>query len=164
MKKILTNFVYIIIILSIFFVVPFFKAKGKVFHDKNLILLNENSNPNLSLNLKVYYFWATWCSVCESNLAMNKFSYTYLRKLGFEFISVEEGSNGEKFTKEYIEKNQIPFPVYLSTKEFLAKNQIEAYPTTFFVNQKNEIAFFDTGMITPIGIIFRIFFMKIFYV
>ena len=163
MKKTLTNLVYIFFILAILLLVPMFKANGRIFHNHKLTLLNQNSNPNLNQKLKIYYFWATWCSVCESNLRMNKFSYNYLRELGFEFISIEEGSNGEKFTKEYIEKNQIPFPVYLSTKEFLQENQVEAYPSTFFLNQKNEIAFFDTGIITPIGILFKILYMKLFF-
>ncbi len=164
MKKFFINSFYILILFSIFFLVPIFKAKGKIFKNQELILLNENSKPNLNSKFKIYYFWATWCGVCESNLLMNKFSYNYLRSLGFEFISIEEGSNGEKFTKEYMDKNQIYFPVYLSNKEFLLTNHVEAFPTTFFINQKNEIAFFDTGIITPLGIIFRILYMKIFYV
>lgn len=160
MKKILSNSIYILVILAILFFVPFMKAKGKIFKEENLVLLNQTSSIEQTPKIKIIYFWATWCTVCEANQKMNIFTYNYLRNLGFDFISYEEGSNGERYTKDFIQKNQIPYPVFLASKNFLESNEVNSFPTTFFLNNKNQIVFIDTGLITPLGVIFRILLMK----
>jgi hypothetical protein len=93
---------------------------------------------------------------------MIKFYEKYLNsKLNSEFISIEEGSSGDKYLQDYIDKNQIEFKVLKATPNLLQKNFIESYPTTLFINSENKIVFSEIGIITPFGIFLRLLLLNI---
>ena len=155
MKSLSKNFLFIFFIVSFFIFISFFRAGKRNFHSEDL-------NHLFVKNNKIIYFWATWCSVCQTNLGMIKFYEKHFNsKFNSEFISIEEGSNGDKYLQDYISKNEIEFKVLKATPGLLRKNFIESYPTTLFINSENKIIFSEIGIITPLGIFFRLLLLNI---
>ncbi len=145
-------------ILVFLVLISYFRASGKDFILEEPIqeIVNLRKSDLKAKTNKVIYFWTTWCSVCQSNLPLFKFSYKILeKKLNTEFYTVDDISNGVDFTKQYIEKNEIEFPVYIGNEELYRKNFVKGFPTILFLNEKNRVIFSDTGIITPIGIFLR---------
>jgi thiol-disulfide isomerase/thioredoxin len=163
-KKVLEYSFYILIVLSFTFALSFFNGGGRkfVFNPSEYSLLTDaNISSDFQSKNKVIYFWATWCSVCQTNLPLFKTSYTMLNgKYNTEFISIEEGGDTPEYVKKYIAKHEMNMPTYFGNQNLLQANKINAFPTTLFVNQKNEIKFIDTGIMNPLSIWIRILFLS----
>jgi thiol-disulfide isomerase/thioredoxin len=108
---------------------------------------------------KVVYFWATWCGVCKA--------YSYLlreniKMLGKDtvFISIVEDEQSKEL-QQYLVDHKIQYPVFSGNYEMLKDWGISAFPTTVFLNAKDEVVFFDTGIISPISFWFRSLLMKV---
>ena len=162
-RKILEYSFYILVVLCFTFLLSLFNGNGRklIFQPADYPLLTESKiSPEFNQKNKVIYFWATWCSVCQTNLNLFKSSYSMLNgKYNTEFISVEEGGGNASYVKKYIEKNEINFPTVFGNQALLEANKIYAFPTTVFVNEKNEIKFIDTGIMNPLSIWIRILFL-----
>ena len=163
-KKILEYTFYILVLLVFTFLLSMFNGGGKklVLNPSELPVLTETQIPEDFKNKnKVIYFWATWCSVCETNLPLFKTSYSLFNgKWDTEFISIEEGGGTPEHVKQYIDKHGVTFPTLFGNQKVLEANKINAFPTTIFVNSKNEIKFIDTGIMNPLSIGVRIFFLN----
>ncbi len=163
-KKVLEYSFYILVILVFTFLLSLFNGGGRklVLNPTELSLLTDVQIPEDFPNKnKIIYFWATWCSVCETNLPLFKTSYSIFNgRLNTEFISIEEGSGTPEHVKKYIDKHGIAFPTLFGNQRILEANKINAFPTTLFVNSKNEIKFIDTGIMNPLSIWVRILFLN----
>ncbi|MCB1156523.1 MAG: TlpA family protein disulfide reductase [Leptospiraceae bacterium] len=107
---------------------------------------------------KVLYFWATWCGVCRLNLPLFKNAYSFLgSNSNTLLLSIEEGGSGKEALKTYMEKNQIHFPVYIAGKNLLENWKVEGFPTTIYLNEKDEVKFIDIGILNPFTFYFRYF-------
>ncbi len=104
---------------------------------------------------KVVYFWATWCTVCKA------YSYILpknLKLLGENtlFLSIVEDEDSN-VVKEYVQAHNIHYPVIQGKYDVFRDWGVNAFPTTIFLNQKDEVLFFDTGIISPISFWIRSF-------
>jgi thiol-disulfide isomerase/thioredoxin len=162
--KVLEYSFYILVVLCFTFALSFFNGGGRKFYfnpSEYPILTESTIPPDFQNKNKVIYFWATWCSVCETNLPLFKSSYSMLNgRYNTEFISVEEGGATPEHVKKYIEKNGITFPTVFGNQVLLEANKVHAFPTTLFVNSKNEIKFIDTGIMNPLSIWIRVLFLN----
>ncbi len=163
-RKILEYSFYILVVLCFTFALSFFNGGGRKFYfnPADYYLLTETGIPAEFQNKnKVIYFWATWCSVCQTNLPFFKSSYAMLNgKYNTEFISIEEGGDTPEYVKKYLEKNNMTLPTFFGNQTLLLANKINAFPTTLFVNSKNEVKFIDTGIMNPLSIWIRILFLS----
>jgi thiol-disulfide isomerase/thioredoxin len=161
MKK---NLFFLFALLFFIILLSFFRAIGKTFiiSEPFIEISNIKHSDLKGKTNKIIYFWTTWCSVCQSNLPLMKFSYQFLEnRLNTKFFSFDDASNGIDFTKRYLEKNEIEFPVYIGSEEFYRKNFVYGFPTILFINESDKVIFSDTGIITPIGIFLRMLFVAL---
>ncbi len=106
----------------------------------------------------VIYFWASWCGICKTYspvLAMN------LKLLPSDsiFISVEEGEATPK-EREALIRDLSQFPVFRGNYHLLHEFDVQAFPTTVFLNGNRDILFSDTGIISPVGFWLRGFLLR----
>ncbi|MCB1188986.1 MAG: TlpA family protein disulfide reductase [Leptospiraceae bacterium] len=112
---------------------------------------------------KVIYIWAVWCGVCKANLPILKFNNQLFGKVfNISFISVEEGSTGKIEINRYIQNQNINFPVILGNEDLLKRLDVNSFPTTIFINSKDEVLFVDSGIINPISYFLRMLFTNLF--
>lgn len=163
-RKIIEYSIYVLVILIFTFILSLFNGSGRRFSfnpSAHQLLSTTNISKEFDSKNKVVYFWATWCGVCQTNLPLFKASYSLLgASKNIEFISIEEGSGTPEHVKKYIDKYEISFPTFFGDPKLLEENKISAYPTTLFVNSKNEVKFIDTGIMNPLSIWIRIFFLN----
>lgn len=117
----------------------------------------EIQNPNRPT---IHYFWAIWCTVCKVNEPFLKASIKTLNPKNIHFVSWEEGSSPQEKVLQYIQENQIPYPVALATPQLLSQAKVQGFPTTIFTDSQGRVRFVDTGLLTPIGFWIRIFFLE----
>ncbi len=108
----------------------------------------------------VLYFWATWCPVCKTNIPF--LNWTYKFGLSGEnpntiFLTILIDKENIHQVKKIIQQKDIQFPVLLGNNELAKKYRISSYPTTYFINKNGNIKSQDSGLITPLGIWWRIF-------
>lgn len=163
-KKIIEYSFYVIIVLVFTFLLSMFNGGGRKLqlnHSDYLLLTDKQISKEFPNKNKVIYFWATWCSVCQTNLPFFKASYSMLNdSWNTEFISIEEGGGTPDHVKKYMDKHEITFPTLFGNQNLLETNKINAFPTTLFINSNNEIKFIDTGIMNPLSIWIRIFFLN----
>jgi thiol-disulfide isomerase/thioredoxin len=110
----------------------------------------------------VIYFWAVWCKVCEINFPFFQTNYSNFQNSNIQILSIEEGMSGKQKLKNYLNKKQINYPVIIGTQELLYQSNINAFPTTIFINSKGKVVFVDTGILNPISFYFRLLLLEIF--
>ncbi|MBE7410695.1 MAG: TlpA family protein disulfide reductase [Leptospiraceae bacterium] len=160
-EKIFKIFGYLIVFLTISIVISFFRGGGK----PNLEILgklSENSilqNDNSLKQVKVWYFWATWCGVCKLNQPFIKSNYSFFKDKIY-FLSIEEGESKENL-EAYIQKNNIDFPVFQGSPEILKSFEIKGFPTTLFLDKNNQIVFSDSGILNPVSFYLRIIWIQL---
>ncbi|MCE9499924.1 MAG: redoxin family protein [Leptospira sp.] len=167
--KILNKKFYSYTLLFIFLLIAslgfaFLSGKGQSIEFSQLNNLNFANGTRfdpaiLDKKKKVFYFWATWCSTCSTNLPFIKTNYNYLSRFtDIAFVSIEEGDSKAELDK-YMQEKNITFPVLFGNAEILKRWNIGLYPTTLFVNEKNEVRFVDTGIVNPLSFWVRLLFL-----
>lgn len=159
-KKFFSYTGYFLLFLIISLSIAYFKGGTKVDSKKmDAGFSIEKLNSGLKENkIKVLYFWATWCGACKLNLPFIKFNYFFLKDQIY-FLSIEEGESRDELER-YIKSNNIHFPVIAGSPELLKNFEISAFPTTLFLNNKNEIVFSDSGILNPISFYLRVIFSR----
>jgi thiol-disulfide isomerase/thioredoxin len=92
-------------------------------------------------------FWATWCGPCVAGMPAMKKLYADYHDKGLEIIGVSldepEADGGLKALKEFVEKNQIPWPQYYQGKnwdgEFSSSWGIGGIPAVFVVGRDGKL-------------------------
>lgn len=164
MKKSAEYLFYILILLGFTLGLAVYKANG---YKANIELQKmQTAGPvplsNKSGSNKIVYFWATWCGVCKANEAFIKKNYSWFNgRLNAELYSVEEGSGEKEKVEEYIKEHELPYPVIIGNEKFLQENGITGFPTTLFINSKNEVKFVDMGILNPISFYIRLILLNI---
>lgn len=93
-------------------------------------------------------FWATWCSVCKSELKDIEELYQEYGKNEKDVIFL--GVNDENLQKvtEYLTENDYNFPTVID-KKLMEKYQIRAFPTIFIIDKVGNIHKYAIGAIPP---------------
>lgn len=93
-------------------------------------------------------FWATWCGPCVAEMPHMKDLYRTLKGEGVEFIGISldqpEEKGGLTALKEYVHKNEVPWPQYYQGKgwdgDFSRAWGINSIPALFVVDADGKLA------------------------
>lgn len=88
-------------------------------------------------------FWATWCGPCVSEMPSIQNLYDSLKDedLSFLLISDEDGET----VRDFMEKKQFSFPVYLRGPDVPIVFESDAIPTTFIIDRDGRIVLKHVG-------------------
>ncbi len=153
---------YIFLFLVISLAISFFRGGSKVnsSHLKEIRGEEALKFENSGNQIKVLYFWATWCGVCKVNLPFIKSNYSFFKDKIY-FLSIEEGQSREELEK-YIQMNEINFPVVQGSPAVMNNFDVSGFPTTLFINGKNQVVFSDSGIVNPVSFYLRIIWLQLF--
>lgn len=104
------------------------------------------------------HFWATWCKICE-------FEHSTIKSLAQDYSVFTVASQSGSLTevKQFIQEKQLDFPVILDPNgEAFSEWGGVGYPTSFIVNENNEVEFVEAGFTTELGLRTRLFLAKLF--
>ena len=134
-KNILVN---IILFSGIYFTIHFYQTysvvkgsapslEGVLLKTDKVIVLAEISKPVL------VHFWATWCAVC-------KFEHPSINRIAKDFsvISVASQSGSADQVLQFLEQNNISYPVLMDKQGDISKDwRISGFPTSFIIDKNN---------------------------
>ncbi len=89
-------------------------------------------------------FWATWCGPCRMEIpGYIELQEKYQDDLVVVGISVDAPPRGASLVKSFVAKNNINYPIVMSTDEvleaFAGDRPINAIPTTFIIDRDGNI-------------------------
>jgi peroxiredoxin len=117
---------------------PDFKVKAS---DGSVIELSKLKGKVVVIN-----YWATWCGPCKLEIPGFINVYNDYKSKGLEIVGVSVDESGWSVVKPFLAKANITYPVVLADKTLKsAYGQIDAIPTTFFVNRKGMIVDHHVG-------------------
>ncbi len=99
----------------------------------------------------VVYFWATWCGVCDvqagaiSSLHENSGD-------DLDVISVALQYQNPQQIEDYVDDNDIDFPVYLGTDAVANAFEVDTFPTIYIIDDNLQIRHGLVGYTTRFGI------------
>lgn len=108
----------------------------------------------------ILHFWATWCSVCKVNIPTFRWLHSSYNKDPI-FLSVVADSQRINTIKALKQNKQINYPILLAKPHILRDYRIQKYPTTYFIDAKGRIAAKDAGYLSPIGLWWRSFWVRL---
>jgi thiol-disulfide isomerase/thioredoxin len=108
----------------------------------------EVSITTLRGKIVVVSFWATWCGPCVAEMPRMKELYAQYHERGVEFIGVSldvpEEEGGLARLKQFVQKNQIPWPQYyqggVGENTFSATWGVNEIPAVFVIDADGKLA------------------------
>jgi len=103
--------------------------------DKTLINVENYRGKVVLIN-----FWATWCPPCRKEIPYLVRLYKEFGDKGFMVLGISVDEGGERVVKNFVEKQEIPYPVMLATDEVLRKfGGIAGVPYSFLVDKNGNV-------------------------
>jgi thiol-disulfide isomerase/thioredoxin len=112
--------------------------------------------------VRIITIFGTWCPNChDSAIYLKELHAKYAKKglsiVGLAFEITGDFDRDAKQVRRYIERHDTPYPILLagvSDKEKASKtlpilDRVRSYPTTIFLNSKNEVINIHTGFSGP---------------
>lgn len=98
------------------------------------------------------HFWATWCPICRTEDG----SIHGLAK-DYQVLSIATNSGDEQEIRQYLEENELDFPVMLDESGVLGNRWgVKGVPSSFVVDSSGEIRSVAVGYTTGIGLRIRL--------
>ena len=88
-------------------------------------------------------FWATWCIPCLAEMKSLQNLYDSFKIENVQFLMVS--NEDEKTVREFLEKKQFTFPVYLAKDALPQIFKSEGIPATFILNRDGAVIFKHIG-------------------
>ncbi|GEM_PF-2213501 len=86
----------------------------------------------------VVNFFTTWCEPCRKELPdLIKLARRY-RSKGVDVIGVSLDKSGGRALRPFLEKINIPYPIYLASQSLMDTLKIDAIPATCFYNKHGK--------------------------
>jgi len=103
------------------------------------------------------HFWATWCRVCE-------FEHGNISRIAADYpvVGIASQSGSLADVASYVEKHEVTYPILVSNGENAQRWGITGYPTSFIVDENNEITFTEVGFTSEMGLRFRLWWASMF--
>jgi peroxiredoxin len=98
----------------------------------------------------ILHFWATWCGACRSEFSMLNDLQSALPKDTVLLTVVADGSNPA--LAEFTQEHQLTYPILKADDETISQFQVNAFPTTYFIDPGGVIASRSVGMMTRWGV------------
>ncbi len=151
--------VFLLAVVLMFCFAPL-SVQGQFVFDENPLIgkqaqdftLNTTSGQTISLNEyrqnapAIVFFWATWCPHCRDELRTLAKESEHFAKSGIKIVlvNVEESP---RLVKSFMEKINLPYPVFLDEKSEISEQYgIIGLPTLFFVDKNGVIAGMEHGL------------------
>ena len=102
------------------------------------------------------HFWASWCPVC-------KLEQSSIQSISVEHrvITIAMTSGEAEEVKAYMQQENLQFPVINDPEGRLARQfGVRAVPSSFIIDENNNILFRETGFTTETGLRFRLWLAK----
>lgn len=98
------------------------------------------------------HFWATWCKVCKlEESSINALADDY------PVITIASQSGSYQDVKKFKTDHALKFPIIVDQNGVFAKQWgVVGYPSSFVIDENNEIRFAEVGFTTEWGLRFRI--------
>ena len=114
------------------FLAPDFQLKSL---DGNTVSLDQLNGKPILIN-----FWASWCIPCQTEMpAIQEMFERYGSKIYIAAIN-NTAQDSLANVRAFVNKNQLTFPVLLDERGLITSSyQVQALPTTFFVNSNGVI-------------------------
>jgi thiol-disulfide isomerase/thioredoxin len=93
------------------------------------------------------HFWATWCNVCESEIAMLNALHQELEEDQI-LLSIVADSESPERIKNLVAEHGIRYPVLLGTSELLSAYRVDSFPTNYVVRPNGSVGAHSIGMST----------------
>jgi peroxiredoxin len=122
---------------------------GKPAADFTLNTLKEQ-NVNLTQyrdgKKAIIFFWATWCPHCRTELKRLAQIHQEIEAKGIKLVVISLGEQRDT-VEAYVERNQIPFDIFLDEEQSLEESyRIVGVPTIFFLDEKGVIKLVDHAL------------------
>lgn len=90
-------------------------------------------------------FWGTWCGPCVAEIpALQKLYEAKGENVNFAFIAMMD--KPEKINS-FLKKTGYTIPIYEANSKFSKEIHPLSFPTTYILNKKGEILFFERGAV-----------------
>jgi len=123
-------------------------AKGMAPELSGQLLKGGQFDLAMSSSTQIVHFWATWCPVCK----LESDTLDSLAK-DYPLVTVAMNSGDQSSIREYLDENQLSFPVIPDPDGRLsAAWGVKGVPTTFIVNREGKIRFVEVGYTTGLGL------------
>ena len=93
-------------------------------------------------------FWATWCPPCKAEMPVIQSAYKTYRDQGLEVLAIDSTTDQDEATaaRQFASVNGLAFPVLADVHgEASQLYQVQALPTSFFVDRQGKIAWVVVG-------------------
>ena len=104
------------------------------------------------------HFWATWCKICE-------FEHSTIISIAKDYpvLSVASQSGSAAEVKSFMLERGLDFPVVLDRNgDLFERWGGVGYPTSFIIDENNEVEFVEAGFTSELGLRLRLFLAKYF--
>ncbi len=103
----------------------------------------------------VLHFWAPWCGVCNAEASTVA---SLRRSVGDDahVLSVALAYKDLGSVRQFVDKNQVDYPVLLGNDALMDAYRVQAFPTTYFLSPEGKIRWTSVGYTTGIGMRWRL--------
>ncbi len=93
-------------------------------------------------------FWATWCPPCKAEMPFLQAAYKTYHDQGLEVLAIDSTSDLSEAdaARQFANANGLAFPVLADVRAKASQlYQVQALPTSFFVDRQGKIAWVVVG-------------------
>lgn len=103
---------------------------------------NEYQLSNLKGNMVIVNVWASWCKPCQYEMPAMQEIYDKYKDKGLILLAVNNTyQDNLSDVIDFVSENRLTFPILLDSEGIVSnKYQVQALPSTFFIDKTGEIS------------------------